>query len=436
MPTTREQILAFMRAHRMAVQASVADWSAPQAAAVGIVVTDAFEVFFDTVATTRKIANLRLNSKVAFVIGGLQDGEEKTVQFEGVADEPVGAELERLKQAYFASFPDGPDRQAWPGITYVRVRPRWLRFSDFTRSPAEIIELRFDVDLADATMTPVGLTSRWIAAARALETESEAPLFRDPLARALSGDAGFAVMAEMRAALGAPHSARPDPYLSIRTRFLDDAIVEAVTATSIPQVVILAAGMDARAFRLDWPAGLTRFEIYRDDVFDHKEAVLTRAAARLRCDRRVVLADLTTAWPERLLGAGFDPAKPAAFLAEGLLMYLDEPAVLDLLASIGAMASAGSWIGMDIVNTHMLTSRYTAAYMKKLAEMGCPWKFGVGDPIEFLAAHGWNGAAVAPGEPGADYGRWPFPVAPRSLPDLPRTFFVTGRRAVTPRERS
>ena len=426
MATTRQQILEFMRAHRMAVQASVANWSAPQAAAVGIVVTDAFEVFFDTLDTSRKAANLRTNSNVAFVIGGLLDGEEKTVQYEGVADEPRGVELEQLKQEYFASFPDGPERQAWAGITYVRARPRWLRFSDFTQSPPEIIELRFDDGLANSTMTPVGLTSRWIAAARAFETESEAPLFRDPLARALAGTAGFAMMAEIRAVFGLPQS-KPDPYLSIRTRFFDDAIIDAVSEGPITQVVILAAGMDARAFRLEWPAGLTLFEIDRHEVFDHKEAILARLEARPRCDRRLVRADLTKPWTEALLEAGFDPSRPAAFLAEGLLMYLDDRAVADLFASIGGIARAGSWIGMDVVNTDMLTSGYTAVYMKKLADMGCPWKFGVNDPIEFLAAHGWRGAVVEPGEPGANYGRWPFPAMPRDMPNLPRIVLVTAR---------
>ena len=141
MATTRAAILAFMRAHPMAVQASVSKWNAPQAAAVGVVVTDDFELFFDTLDSARKVGNLRLNPHVAFVIGGLADGEERTVQYEGVADEPSGLELGRLKTQYFARFPEGPSRQAWPGITYVRARPRWLRFSDFHQTPPEIVEL-------------------------------------------------------------------------------------------------------------------------------------------------------------------------------------------------------------------------------------------------------------------------------------------------------
>ena len=112
MATTRAEILAFMSAHSMAVQASVSMWNAPQAAAVGVIVTDAFELFFDTLDSTRKAGNLRTNPRVAFVIGGLAEGEERTVQYEGVVDEPTGPELDDLKARYFDRFPDGPERQA------------------------------------------------------------------------------------------------------------------------------------------------------------------------------------------------------------------------------------------------------------------------------------------------------------------------------------
>ncbi len=113
---------------------------AAQAAVVGIAITDRFELFFDTLATTRKVHNLRRNPRIAFVIGGLTSGDERTVQYEGVADEPAGTDLARLKQLYFGVFPDGPERQSWPGITYVRVRPTWIRYSDFNRAPPQIVE--------------------------------------------------------------------------------------------------------------------------------------------------------------------------------------------------------------------------------------------------------------------------------------------------------
>jgi len=143
MSVVRADILTFMRRHSLAVQASVSPANAPQAAVVGFIVTDNFEVVFDTVETTRKVVNLRGNRRCALVIGGMMNGDERTVQFEGVADEPAGADLERLKEVYFARFPDGRDRQHWPGLTYIRVRPQWLRFSDFNQSPPTITELTF-----------------------------------------------------------------------------------------------------------------------------------------------------------------------------------------------------------------------------------------------------------------------------------------------------
>ena len=134
------ELLQFMRTHRLAVEASVTPLYTAQAAVVGIAVTDAFEVVFDTVDTTRKVGNLRQNSRIALVIGGCEEGAERTVQYEGVADEPVGDERERIKAAYFEAWPDGPSREYWPGLMYIRVRPTWIRFSDFNVNPPTIVE--------------------------------------------------------------------------------------------------------------------------------------------------------------------------------------------------------------------------------------------------------------------------------------------------------
>jgi hypothetical protein len=135
-------LLEFLRQHRVAVQASVSPSAQPQAAVVGIAVTDRFEIVFDTLDTTRKAQNLRRNSKVAFVIGGLSNGDERTVQYEGEADEPVGTELARVKAAYYVAYPDGPGRAHWRGLIYVRVKPTWIRYSDYNVSPAHITEFR------------------------------------------------------------------------------------------------------------------------------------------------------------------------------------------------------------------------------------------------------------------------------------------------------
>ena len=141
---TPASLLVFLREHRVAVEASVTAAGAAQAAVVGIAVSDQFEIVFDTLGSSRKAANLRQNPALALVIGGLLPGEERTAQYEGVADEPSGSELERLTQIYYAVYPDGPSRLSWPGLTYVRVRPRWIRFSDYTQAPPLIVEFSGD----------------------------------------------------------------------------------------------------------------------------------------------------------------------------------------------------------------------------------------------------------------------------------------------------
>jgi hypothetical protein len=133
----RAALLAFLRRHRFCVQASVSSAGAPQAAVVGYAVSDDLEIVFDTIGTTRKMQNLRRDARIALVVGW---DDEQTVQLEGIADEPAGAELERLKAVYFAAWPDGVERQAWKDITYVRVRPTWARYSDF-RANGGVTEL-------------------------------------------------------------------------------------------------------------------------------------------------------------------------------------------------------------------------------------------------------------------------------------------------------
>ena len=137
---TRDALLEFMRSEKYAVQTSVSPSGLPQAAVVGIAVTDRFEIVFDTLASSRKAPNLRANPAIAFVIGGTREGDERTVQYEGTADEPSGGELERLLAVYYARFPEGPERRAWPGLIYVRVKPTWIRYSNFGRNPPEILE--------------------------------------------------------------------------------------------------------------------------------------------------------------------------------------------------------------------------------------------------------------------------------------------------------
>ena len=137
---THAELLSFLRTHNHAVEATVTPANTPQAAVVGIAVSDRFELIFDTLDSTRKFANLRANPTIAFVIGW---EDSQTAQYEGIADLPSGAELERLKALYLQTFPDGVVRQSWPGLRYVRVTPVWIRYSDFRQDPPVIVEFPF-----------------------------------------------------------------------------------------------------------------------------------------------------------------------------------------------------------------------------------------------------------------------------------------------------
>ena len=134
---TRDGLLGFLRRQRLGVVSTVSPQGEPQGAVVGVAFTDHLEVIFDTLDTSRKCVNLRRNPRIAIVVGW---DEEITVQLEGTADEPAGAERERVLGAYFIPYPDGRDRLSWPGITHFRVRPHWARYSDFNPG-GRIVEL-------------------------------------------------------------------------------------------------------------------------------------------------------------------------------------------------------------------------------------------------------------------------------------------------------
>ena len=137
---TKAEVYKFMAAHKLGVLGYVSALGAPRSALVGIGVTPELEIVFDTVSSSRKYTDLTVNPAASFVVGW--EGEV-TVQLEGQAFQPAGAELARYQQVYFAAYPDGPDRLSWPGITYFVVRPQWIRFSDFDQRPPLIEEFTF-----------------------------------------------------------------------------------------------------------------------------------------------------------------------------------------------------------------------------------------------------------------------------------------------------
>ena len=133
-------IYEFIAKQKLGVLGSIATDGSPQSALVGIGVSSELEIIFDTVKSSRKFQNLVANPRCSFAIGW---GAETTVQYEGLAHQPEGQELERYRQIYFTAWPDGPSRLSWPGITHFVVRPTWVRYSDFDQNPPLIREFTF-----------------------------------------------------------------------------------------------------------------------------------------------------------------------------------------------------------------------------------------------------------------------------------------------------
>lgn len=273
---------------------------------------------------------------------------------------------------------------------------------------------------------PVAPTSRWMAAARARESEREDRLFHDPLAAQLAGPEGFAWLERMDPAT--TNRGGPGLYAVIRTRFFDDFLMDACENSGVRQVVLAAAGMDTRAFRLDWPTGVRLYEMDLLEVLDEKERVIEDAGASPSCERQAVQVDLKEDdWPEALLAAGYDPSQPSAWLVEGLLFYLPRNAVHDLLDKISQMTAAGSLLGLDLMNRNLLFSPMAWPQLAALARRGAQGRFGTNDPKELLARHGWKADVAQPGEDGANFGRLPSPM-PRRISGLPRSFLVRAER--------
>jgi methyltransferase (TIGR00027 family) len=264
-----------------------------------------------------------------------------------------------------------------------------------------------------------------MAAAKAKETEREDRLFHDPLAASLAGDEGFAWLEQMEPA---KHTmGGPGMYAVIRTRFFDDFLMDACESSGIRQVVLAAAGLDTRAFRLDWPSGVRLYEMDLPEVLDHKEAVV--AGANPTCERSMVRVDLKDeTWPKALLDAGYRADEPSVWLIEGLLFYLPRSAVHGLLDEVGELAASGSRLGLDLMNWNLLFSPVAWPHLSALARRGAQGRFGTNAPEAFLARHGWEADAAQPGEEGANFGRLPDRSVPRSLPGIPRSFLVTAAR--------
>jgi methyltransferase (TIGR00027 family) len=266
----------------------------------------------------------------------------------------------------------------------------------------------------------VAQTACLAAAARAREDERPDRLFSDPFAAPLAGATGFAYLDRLANV--------PTPYVAIRTRFFDDLLCQTVRSGDVRQVVLVAAGMDARAFRLPWPPGLALYELDQPEVLALKHAILAADGARATCRRHALGVDLTQSWAEALCAAGYRPREPSVWLMEGLLYYLEEAVVHALLDRMGTLTAPGSWLGIDLVSRDALWSPLLQPWLAMGAYNGAVWRFGTDHPEHLCTDHGWEPQVRQPGEEGADFGRWPLPVVPRGIPGMPRGFLVVARR--------
>jgi len=272
-------------------------------------------------------------------------------------------------------------------------------------------------------LDPVAGTARWTAAERARESARPDRLFDDPLAMVLAGQAGQALAEAMRG-----DGTFDNPALAIRTRFFDDVITDAVTARGMRQVVLVAAGMDTRAYRLPVPQDLAWFELDRPELLELKDRELAAAGTAPRCTRRPVGVDLAGDWPPALTAAGFAAAQPTMWLIEGLIAYLDAATVHRLLDQITALSSPGSELLCDPIGRSFLDSPWMRPWLEQLAAHGIPWRFGTDQPEELLAPRGWDPTVTLFSTIGTRLGRWPFPTAPRDTPGIPQSYLVHATR--------
>ncbi|OMC51200.1 SAM-dependent methyltransferase [Mycobacterium sp. IS-2888] len=249
----------------------------------------------------------------------------------------------------------------------------------------------------------VGATALGVAASRAVETAGPNPLIRDDFARVLVSSAGPAwerlADAELAWLDDDPHARRAHrlgiDYQAVRTHFFDEYFADAVSA-GIRQVVILAAGLDSRAYRLDWPADTAVYEIDQPQVLEYKTAILQRQGAVPAASRRSVPVDLRDDWPAALTAAGFDRAQPTAWLAEGLLPYLPGDAQDRLFEMFTALSAPGSQVAIEAFGMNSRSN--SQRWLRMRERLGLDVNVQAltyhepdrTDPVEWLAEHGWR----------------------------------------------
>lgn len=264
----------------------------------------------------------------------------------------------------------------------------------------------------------VGATALAVAASRAVETAGPDPLIRDEFAAVLVSSAGPAwarlADAEMGWLDGDEHGRRIHrvgcDYQAVRTHYFDEFFGTA-TASGIRQVVILAAGLDSRAYRLEWPSGTAVYEIDQPRVLEYKAEILSSHGADPAAVRHAVAVDLRDDWPAALTNAGFDPQRPTAWLAEGLLAYLPSDAQDRLFEMCTALSAPGSQLAVEAFNMKVTVNKQRWNRMRDRLGLDVnvealtyqePHR---SDPAQWLAEHGWQVDSVDNHEEMARRGR-------------------------------
>jgi methyltransferase (TIGR00027 family) len=270
-------------------------------------------------------------------------------------------------------------------------------------------------------MPPVIQTARWAAAQRARESERQDRLFFDPLAATLAGEEGRAAL-QLSEKYNPRHEDTAN-YVAIRIRFCDD-VAQDGAGHGIRQIVLPAAGMDARAYRLSWPDGTTLYELDHAELLAIKREILERQSLAPKCKRVTIGTDLNQDWARLVVDSGFAANEASMWLIEGLFYYLDEPAVNHVLSEISALAAPNSVLVTDLVSQSLLTNPWMQPAFKAMEEQGMGWRFGTDDPAALFTKHGWEAETKEPGVEGGKYD-------PRRFPNKPGSswsFFVVARR--------
>jgi methyltransferase (TIGR00027 family) len=268
------------------------------------------------------------------------------------------------------------------------------------------------VDVAPRTPTAPSWTSMGIALARAVESERTDRLFDDFLAvdflAAAEHGLPFPAPGGSDTALRGFLSVAGD-YVAVRTRFFDTHFRRACLA-GCRQVVLLAAGLDTRAYRLTWPEDVRLFEVDLPDVLAFKDDVLVHNGHEPTCARSVVGADLRAGWPAALLEAGFRPEAPTAWLAEGALNCLDEPTCRALLEWVTELSAPGSRFAVEHLDRTLgelpLLRRAREEYGEFELTAEEFWGTGLAEaPAAWLDDRGWEADAYNPAQLAVCYRR-------------------------------